>query len=167
MNTEDIHYPPQHLYGNKNLTGLGQAQAHQTDDIMVSEALCVQRRILVERSHQGPNVGRLHRRVHKRWTLFVDDASDKRESGAGIIIENDQGIALKQSLQFELKANNNQAEYEAMAAGLKPARDMKAQILTVKSDSQLVVGQVNDNCQARDPSLERYLSPSTFFNDQL
>ncbi|WOL05542.1 rnhA [Canna indica] len=91
--------------------------------------------------------------------LFMDDASNKRESRASIILENHQGlIALERSLQFQLKANNNQAKYEALVIGLKLPCDTKAQKVIVKSDFQLIVGQVNNNYQARDPSLERLLT---------
>ncbi|WOL13528.1 hypothetical protein Cni_G22298 [Canna indica] len=65
------------------------------------------------------------------WTMFVHDASNEKGSGASIILENNQGVALEQSLQFHFKASNNQVEYEALVAKLKPARDVGA----IESDS--------------------------------
>ncbi|WOL10922.1 branched-chain-amino-acid aminotransferase 3, chloroplastic-like [Canna indica] len=92
------------------------------------------------------------------WTLFVDDAFNEKRSEASIILENGQGITLEKPLQFQFKAGNNQAEYEALIIGLKLAQEVKARSIVVKSDSQLIVGQVNDTYQSRDSSLERYLS---------
>ena len=46
---------------------------------------------------------------------------------------------IKQSLKFEFKASNNQAEYEALIVGLQLAREMGANDLIVKSDSQLLI----------------------------
>ncbi|XP_072062069.1 uncharacterized protein [Arachis hypogaea] len=52
------------------------------------------------------------------WVLFVDEASNTQGSGAGILLENEEGIILEHSLRFSFKASNNQAEYEALITGL-------------------------------------------------
>jgi len=41
------------------------------------------------------------------WVLFVDASSDKRNAGAGIIIEGPGGFTVNHSLQFKFKASNN------------------------------------------------------------
>ncbi|RDX62686.1 hypothetical protein CR513_58960, partial [Mucuna pruriens] len=48
------------------------------------------------------------------------------------------------------KRDNNQAKYEAFLEGIRLVRVLGATRLIVKSDSQLVIGQVNDEYQARD-----------------
>ncbi|XP_072064357.1 uncharacterized protein [Arachis hypogaea] len=70
------------------------------------------------------------------WNFYVDDSSNKAESGAGVILESEQGTQLKLCLRFEFPAKNNQAEYEALLAGLKLARVVGAKKLTIFSDSQ-------------------------------
>ena len=72
------------------------------------------------------------------WILFVDGSSNLKGSGAGIILKGPEGIAIEQSLKFGFKASNNQAEYEALISDLQLAKDMGANFLIVKSDSQLV-----------------------------
>ncbi|RDY08985.1 rnhA, partial [Mucuna pruriens] len=57
---------------------------------------------------------------------------------------------------FEFKASNNQAEYEALLAGMKLAKEVGVRKHTVKSDSKLVTGQVNGDYQAKDPQLAKY-----------
>ncbi|XP_072082014.1 uncharacterized protein [Arachis hypogaea] len=76
------------------------------------------------------------------WSLYVDDSSNKIGSGAGVILENDQGTQIKLSLKFEFSASNNQAEYEALLASLKVAREVGAQKLTIFSNSQVVTSQI-------------------------
>ncbi|RDY14220.1 pol, partial [Mucuna pruriens] len=90
------------------------------------------------------------------WFLSVDGSSNRTGSGAGIILEGPTGALLEQSLHFEFRASNNQAEYEALLAGMKLAKEVGAKRLTVKSDSKLIIGQVNGDYQAKDPQLAKY-----------
>ncbi|XP_015945770.1 uncharacterized protein LOC107470831 [Arachis duranensis] len=75
------------------------------------------------------------------WTLFVDGASNPQGAGAGILLENSDGIVLEHSLRFSFKASNNQSEYEALIAGLRLATDLRIDNLRVYCDSLLVVQQ--------------------------
>ncbi|MCI04575.1 gag-pol polyprotein, partial [Trifolium medium] len=59
------------------------------------------------------------------WTLSVDGASNIRGSGAGVVLEDPDGVLIEQSLRFSFKASNNQAEYEALIAGMKLAKEME------------------------------------------
>ncbi|XP_068486927.1 uncharacterized protein [Phaseolus vulgaris] len=90
--------------------------------------------------------------------LSVDGSSNQQGSGAGIIIEGPNGVLIEQALRFAFKANNNQAEYEALIVGMLLAKEMGAQSLLAKSDSQLVTGQVIGEYQAKDPQMATYLS---------
>ncbi|XP_074342429.1 uncharacterized protein LOC141679980 [Apium graveolens] len=55
-----------------------------------------------------------------------------------------------------LITTNNQAEYEALIAGLKLARTLRIQNLKIYSDSQIVVKQTNGECIAKDSVLAKY-----------
>jgi len=44
----------------------------------------------------------------------VDGTSNKKGYGAGVVLENLNGVRLEQSLRFAFKASNNQAEYGAL-----------------------------------------------------
>ncbi|GAU10080.1 hypothetical protein TSUD_423780, partial [Trifolium subterraneum] len=91
------------------------------------------------------------------WTLSVDGASNIRRSGAGVVLEGPDGVLIEQSLRFAFKASNNQAEYEALIAGMRLAKEMEVADLRAKSDSQLVTSQVSGEFQAKDPQLIKYL----------
>ncbi|MCI84401.1 gag-pol polyprotein, partial [Trifolium medium] len=71
------------------------------------------------------------------WTLSIDGSSNLKGSGAGVVLEGPDGVLMEQSLRFAFKASNNQAEYEALLAGMKLAKEMEVQELKAQSDSQL------------------------------
>jgi len=92
-----------------------------------------------------------------RWVLSVDGSSNQLGSGAGVILEGPNNVLIEQSLRFAFKASNNQAEYEALIAGVLLAKEMGAKALMAKSDSLLVTGQVTGEFQAKDPQMAAYL----------
>ncbi|GKD32355.1 reverse transcriptase domain-containing protein, partial [Tanacetum coccineum] len=57
----------------------------------------------------------------ERWTLFIDRASNSKGSGAGLVLISPNGIEFKYALQLNFASTNNEAEYEALLAGLRMA----------------------------------------------
>ncbi|XP_020225036.1 uncharacterized protein LOC109806916 [Cajanus cajan] len=90
------------------------------------------------------------------WTLHVDGSSNCQGSGAGVILEGPKGITLEQSLRFRFKASNNQAEYEALLAGLRLAEDMGASRTKCRTDSKVVAEQKGGNFQVKDHNMMKY-----------
>nr|KYP35142.1 Retrovirus-related Pol polyprotein from transposon 17.6 [Cajanus cajan] len=74
------------------------------------------------------------------WTLHVDGSSNQQGSGADIILEGPGKLVIEQSLRFGFKTSNNQAEYEALLAGLRLANDLGTATIQCFSDSQVVTG---------------------------
>ncbi|GAU47210.1 hypothetical protein TSUD_403510, partial [Trifolium subterraneum] len=93
-----------------------------------------------------------------KWTIFVDGASNATGAGAGIIIENEDGILIEVSLALSFPTSNNQAEYEAFLAGLRLAEDVGAKEIKIYTDSQLVASQVLGEYQAKNDNLSEYLA---------
>ncbi|XP_057452245.1 uncharacterized protein LOC130744069 [Lotus japonicus] len=93
----------------------------------------------------------------EEWALSVDGSSNLKGSGAGIVLEGPGGVIIEQSLKFDFKARNNQAEYEAIIAGMRLAIEMNVHSLVIKTDSQLVANQIKGEYQAKDVQLEKYL----------
>ena len=91
-----------------------------------------------------------------KWVLYVEDSSNKTACGARVVLEGPEDLLIEQALQFSFKATNNQAEYEAILAGLNLANDLGAREVTCKSDSQLVVGQIKGEFEVKEPLLQRY-----------
>ncbi|RDX88927.1 Retrovirus-related Pol polyprotein from transposon 17.6, partial [Mucuna pruriens] len=98
-----------------------------------------------------------HEQVEGDWYLSMDGSSNQTRSGAGVILEGPDDILIEQSLHFDFKASNNQAEYEALLMGMRLALEIEAKQLTVKSDSKLVNGEY----QAKDPKLAKYWERAT------
>ncbi|XP_068498322.1 uncharacterized protein [Phaseolus vulgaris] len=92
-----------------------------------------------------------------QWMLSVDGSSNQQGSGAGIVLEGPNVVLIEQPLRFTFKASHNQAEYEPLIAGMLLAREIGAQSLLAKSDSQLVTRQVTGEYQAKDPQMAAYL----------
>ena len=55
------------------------------------------------------------------WILNVDGASNSKGAGIGIVLTAPEGSIIEQSFTFDFPASNNEAEYEAMLAGLRIA----------------------------------------------
>nr|GFB44484.1 reverse transcriptase domain-containing protein [Tanacetum cinerariifolium] len=62
---------------------------------------------------------------HELWTLFTDGSSRVDRSSAGLILTIPEGTEFTYVLRFQLTASNNEAEYEALIAGLRIATQMK------------------------------------------
>ncbi|GKF52670.1 reverse transcriptase domain-containing protein [Tanacetum coccineum] len=52
------------------------------------------------------------------WMLFTDGSSCVDGSGAGLILTNPEGTEFTYALRFRFDATKNEAEYEALIAGL-------------------------------------------------
>ncbi|GJR78611.1 reverse transcriptase domain-containing protein [Tanacetum coccineum] len=92
-----------------------------------------------------------------QWTLFTDSLSCVDGCEAGVILMNPEGIEFAYALRFQFKATNNEAEYEALIAGLWIAKKMGVQNLQVNVDSKLVVNQVNETYIAKETDMVKYL----------
>ncbi|XP_074342442.1 uncharacterized protein LOC141680000 [Apium graveolens] len=94
---------------------------------------------------------------HPWWVLHVDGAVNNGGAGAGIVLVSPEGHHLMSAIHFKFYATNNDAEYEALINGLKIALEMGVRNLIARSDSEMVVNQVNGGFQARGPRTELYL----------
>ena len=57
---------------------------------------------------------------------------------------------LKYGVQLQFPATNNEAEYEAILTSLRLAKAIGEKNSVIKSDSKLIVGQVNHECEAKE-----------------
>ena len=73
--------------------------------------------------------------------MSVDGAANAQGSGVGLILTSPEGIDIEYALRFGFQASNNEAEYEAVIAGLNLIHSMEVDQLEVRSDSQLVVSK--------------------------
>ena len=91
------------------------------------------------------------------WKLSVDGAANAQENGAGLILTSPEGIDIEYALRFGFHTSNNEAEYEAIIAGLNLAHSLEVDQLEICSDSQLVVRQIEDTYEAKSGRMILYL----------
>ena len=58
------------------------------------------------------------------WIIYVDGSSTKRNGCARVVLMALSGERMCNSLRLEFKTTNNEAEYEAVLAGLRLAQEM-------------------------------------------
>ncbi|RVW15502.1 Retrovirus-related Pol polyprotein from transposon 17.6 [Vitis vinifera] len=92
------------------------------------------------------------------WTLRVDGASRSSGSGVGLLLQSPTGEHLEQAIRLGFSASNNEAEYEVILSGLDLALALSVPKLRIFSDSQLVVKHVQEEYEAKDARMARYLA---------
>ena len=65
---------------------------------------------------------------------------------------------MEYALRFNFRTSNNEAEYEALLAGLRVAKGMGAIQININNDFQLIKNQVTADFSANDVSMSAYLS---------
>ena len=92
------------------------------------------------------------------WTLNVDGASRQTGVGISLQLKSQAGEIIEQPIRLGFSTSNNESEYEAILAGIDLAVTVSANRLLIRSDWQLVVGQVNEEYESLDPRMAKYVS---------
>ncbi|GKA96283.1 reverse transcriptase domain-containing protein [Tanacetum coccineum] len=91
------------------------------------------------------------------WKLYTDGASSSDSSSAGLMLIDPEGKEYTYALRFNFKTTNNEAEYEALLAGLRITQEMEIVNLAIFVDSQLLVNQIKGIYAAKQPAIREYL----------
>ena len=91
-----------------------------------------------------------------RVIIFTDGASQGNPGPAaiGAIIKDEQGRVITSISQGIGRTTNNQAEYRAIIAALENAVSLGARQVDMRSDSELVVRQINGKYRVKKASLK-------------
>jgi hypothetical protein len=91
------------------------------------------------------------------WTMYFDGSKSVQGAGEGVILISPQGDKLKYVLSMSFpQASNNEAEHEALLHGMKMAKACGATRLKIFGDSNLVVQQVMNKCDAISDNMTAY-----------
>ena len=91
------------------------------------------------------------------WSLRIDGSSNINGSGTEAVLESPTREKVCYALRLEFPASNNEAEYEALIAELRLAKEMGVEQVKIYSNSQLVVNQINGDYQAKGENMATYL----------
>ena len=91
--------------------------------------------------------------------LYIDGAASGNPgpAGASAIVKDEEGTTLLEKARAFGPATNNVAEYQGLLLGLELAAQLKPNILTIRSDSELLVRQVAGLYKVRAPHLKPLL----------
>ena len=68
-----------------------------------------------------------------------------------------EGDKLTYKVRLQYQTTNNEVKYEALLKGLELAKSIDAESILILGDSQLVMGQVNGTCEAKEERMKKYL----------
>ena len=90
------------------------------------------------------------------WCLMVDGAArgNPGEAGCGAIIYDEAGEVVKELCRYLGHTTNNVAEYQGLLVGLEGALRLGARRLQIRSDSELLVRQLNGLYRVRNERLK-------------
>ncbi|XP_075492659.1 uncharacterized protein LOC142530733 [Primulina tabacum] len=91
------------------------------------------------------------------WKVSVDGASSLVGCGVGVVLVSPLGEKVKLALRIDSRITNNEAEYEAVLAGIRAAREVGASRIILYSDSQLITQQIKGIYEAKDDRMLKYL----------
>ncbi|GJY38990.1 reverse transcriptase domain-containing protein [Tanacetum coccineum] len=100
------------------------------------------RRLLGENSRRRQRnrlPGSRRKKVKHRMGIYTDGASSDNSSGTGLMIVNLEGMEFTYAQKIEFTATNNEAEYEAVIACPRIAKEMKIEEIIVFVAAAVVV----------------------------
>ena len=74
-------------------------------------------------------------------------------AGVGVVVEDASGRVLREVSEAIGVATNNVAEYQALLRALEEAQELGAEVVEVRTDSELVARQLLGQYRVRDPEL--------------
>ena len=91
------------------------------------------------------------------WSIHTDGSSNQRSGGAGVVIQTPEGDKIECIIRLDFPTTNNEAEYEALVAGLDLARAADAENMIMHCDSQVIISQINGDYECRNERMKKYL----------
>ncbi|XP_065637810.1 uncharacterized protein LOC136071000 [Quercus suber] len=92
-----------------------------------------------------------------QWSIHVDGSSNRQASGAGVVLQSPEGDTVECMVHLEFPTTNNEAEYEALIAGLDLVKAAGAEKVIVYCDSQVIVNQISGEYECKGERMKKYL----------
>ena len=88
----------------------------------------------------------------------MDGSANQKGSGMGLVLISPEKLILEKSLRLSFSATNNKVEYETLLEGMSMVHKMGGKLVTIFSNSRLVVGQVRNELEVNDERMRGYLT---------
>ena len=95
-------------------------------------------------------VGTISQYCLPAWEVYVDEASNQKGSGIGLVLTSPEKVIIEKSLRLDFSATNNEAKSKTLLLGMAMVQRMGGKLVKVFSDSRFVVGQVKGEFEAKD-----------------
>ena len=92
-----------------------------------------------------------------QWSIHTDGSSNQHARGAGVVIQTPERDKIECMIRLDFPTTNNEAECEALVAGLDLAKAAGAEKMIVHCDSQVITSQINGNYECRNERMKKYL----------
>ncbi|XP_075659134.1 uncharacterized protein LOC142629017 [Castanea sativa] len=91
-----------------------------------------------------------------QWSIFTNGLSNRKAGRAGIVLKSLEGGEIECMIHLDFPTTNNEAEYEALIAGLDLAKAVGAVNMVVHCDSQVITSQVNNKFECKGEKMKKY-----------
>ena len=87
----------------------------------------------------------------------MDGSSNQHTGGAGVVIQTPKGDKIECMIRLDFPTTNNEAEYEALVAGLDLAKAADVENMIIHCDSEVITSQINGDYECRNERMKKYL----------
>ena len=88
----------------------------------------------------------------------MDGSSNRQAGGAGVVLLSPEGDIVECMICLDFPTTNNEAEYEALVAGLDLARAIGATSVVIYCDSQVITNQIIGDYECKGERMKLYLN---------
>ena len=91
------------------------------------------------------------------YEMHIDESSNRHTGGVGVVIQTSEGDKIECMIRLDFPTISNEAEYEALVAGLDLAKAARARNVIVHCDSQVITSRINGEYECRSERMKKYL----------
>ena len=87
----------------------------------------------------------------------MDESSNRRIGGAGIVLHSPKGDKIECMIHLDFPTANNKAKYETLVARLDLAKAAGAARVVIHCNSQVDTNQINGDYECKGERMKKYL----------
>ena len=88
----------------------------------------------------------------------MDRLSKRHARGIEIVLQSPEGDVIKCAIRLQFPTTDNEAEYEIVLMRIDLAKVAEASLVIIHNDSQVFIGYINEEYEAKGEWMKKYLS---------